>query len=282
MNRPINPSAPPAPGSGVGPGGGVGVGGGGGLGMPMHDSLAYDEQMMRQGSAESSHPSSEMSLPDPTWMMSSSGVGANTTAANTMSMTMSGGGGPAPISSTMDPMAAMDSSMGVGVMGGIGAGGVPGMRPPYGGGMSAYSADSEQTALLYLGRARTKPVAFAVRTNVMYDGSQDDDSPVHGSAVSFNIGDFLHIFEKYDVNWWIGRIVKEGCDIGFIPSPAKLEQLILQQAPVGKGSKIKGPANMQVKICESMTIYFVTVVTSIFCHDDDYWTWFFCPPAKNS
>ena len=116
---------------------------------------------------------------------------------------------------------------------------VGGLTPP------VKSRDQTRPALEALERCKTKPVAFAVRTNIDYIPALDDLCPIPKAALPFGTKEFLHIkdvsqkncfdmielfdfivffsVKKFNNDWWIGRLVKVDAPLGFIPSPAKLE-----------------------------------------------------------
>ncbi|CAD5210296.1 unnamed protein product [Bursaphelenchus xylophilus] len=104
-------------------------------------------------------------------------------------------------------------------------------------------SNAERQATQELENAKYNPVLFAVCTNLEFDGSIDDDSPVHGCAVSFKPKDYLHIKQKYNNDWWVGRPVKENHELGFIPSPVKLES-IRQQNSKGKFKQSTSATNL--------------------------------------
>ena len=43
--------------------------------------------------------------------------------------------------------------------------------------------------------------------------------------MNFEFDDFIHIREKFDDDWWIGRVISHDPNMGFIPSPVKIEKI---------------------------------------------------------
>ena len=54
-------------------------------------------------------------------------------------------------------------------------------------------------------------VAFAVRSNLTFNGFHDDDSPIHGKAVTFRARDCLHVKAVSDNNIFTKRCAHQVC-----------------------------------------------------------------------
>ncbi|CAL8105136.1 unnamed protein product [Calicophoron daubneyi] len=92
--------------------------------------------------------------------------------------------------------------------------------------LEAERLELERLGLKELEIALSKPVAFSVRTNVSFDASVfGSDAPSPTNVISFEAKEFLHIKRRFNPLWWIGRRVRIGSPLGFIPSPAKLEAI---------------------------------------------------------
>ncbi|TFK02892.1 semaphorin-3A [Platysternon megacephalum] len=108
----------------------------------------------------------------------------------------------------------------------------------------------ENQAQQQLERAKHKPVAFAVRTNVSYCGALDEECPP-----------LLVSPQKYSNDWWIGRLVKEGGDVAFIPSPQRLEAMRLKQEQKARGPHL--PPNPPPSLAQAEHIPPYDVVPSM-------------------
>ncbi|THD25713.1 High voltage-activated calcium channel beta subunit CavB [Fasciola hepatica] len=92
--------------------------------------------------------------------------------------------------------------------------------------LEAERLELERLALKELDAAASKPVAFSVRTNISFDAAvYCPDAPSPNHVVGFEAREFLHIKKRFNPHWWIGRRVRIGSPLGFIPSPAKLEAI---------------------------------------------------------
>ncbi|CAI4230010.1 unnamed protein product [Auanema sp. JU1783] len=83
----------------------------------------------------------------------------------------------------------------------------------------------ERRARKALKEAVACKVSFAVQCHVSYDGSLENECPIHEKVVSYQKNDFIHVYKKFNHDWWIGRIVAVGSTIGFVPTARRLYRL---------------------------------------------------------